>query len=476
MVEKAFERSIWRTALAMGAITIALCAITPAARAAVNFTNLIAFGVNAIPVGSMFQGRDGYYYVVTGAGEWEDGEIVRIAPDGLSKNEMSFPPGQSNGPTTPNWIIQGADGNFYGTSGGGGTNGHFGTVFRMDTNGVVTTMHSFDGTNGCTPYGLLQGRDGNFYGTAYAGGIGFSNGNNFSGYGTIFEVTTSGTFSTLVWFDGTNGANPEPMLFGADGNFYGVTDAGGADTNIGVDWNDGLYVLGYGVAYVLPTNGNFQVLASFNHTNAGQRVSPLIQGADGNFYGTTMGGGIYGLGTVFELTTNQTITTIASFDGTNGTAPYCLLQAPDGNFYGGTHGHGNIPWPNIFELTPSGTVTSLFSFGLTDGWPDGLIQGADGDFYGTTETGGGNGGWGTFFRVSVPVGPVLQTAMPSSGNVNLAWNAVAGQTYQVQYTADPASTNWTNLGGAIMATNGTLSLPDSPGSAQQRFYRVVIAQ
>ena len=445
------------------------------AHAGVNFTNLIVFPMPSLPDGCLLQGRDGYFYVLsTQGGDWTEGAIVQIAPDGLYSGEISFPrPLPSGGPYSPTRIIQAADGGFYGTA-QGGTNGGYGTVFHVDTNGVLSPrcIH-LTAPMATSPTHFVQGTDGNFYGTTYAGGIGFSNGYNSSGFGTIFQVTTNGTFNTLAWFDGTNGANPEPSLLNVDGNLYGITVAGGSDTNAGSSRFG--YNVGYGVIYEFPPNGDIQVLASFSHTNAGGAAYSLIHGDDGNFYGTTLMGGAYNFGTAFELTTNQTLTTIASFDGTNGAGPYCLLQAPDGNLYGGAHGDGDTPWPNIFELTPSGTVTSLFSFGLTNGWPDGLIQGADGDFYGTTQTGGGNGGWGTFFRASVPVGPVLQTAMPASGSFNLTWNAVAGQTYQVQFTSNSAQTNWTNLGGSIMATNGTLSLPDSPGSAQQRFYRVVIA-
>lgn len=468
---------VLRSVLVVVAALIALCAFSPAVRAAVDFTNVVVFNQanGAIPYGNFFRGADGYFYIAASqGGDWGTGAIVKIAPDGSSTDIFSFTNGIPN-PAFPGSIMPGGDGYIYGTA-GGGSNVYYGSVFRMDTNGNITDLFSFSGTNGCSPNSLFRGRDGNFYGTTYFGGIGFSNGNNISGDGTIFKLTTNSELTTLVWFNGTNGANPDPMTIGADDNFYGVTDAGGTDTNINTEWKTLQHAVGFGVAYELPTNGNIQVLASFTHTNGGGATTPLIQGADGHFYGATMFGGAFNLGTIFQLTTNQTLNTIASFDGTNGADPTCLLQAPDGNFYGGSQGYdGDMPWANIFQVTPSGTITSLYSFAAPDAdWPAGLTQEPDGDLYGTTETGGGLG-WGTFFRVSVPVCPVLQSSVTPSGTVNLTWNSAAQQTYQVQFTADPTQTNWTNLGAPFTATNGTMSLPDSPGPAAQRFYRVLIS-
>jgi uncharacterized repeat protein (TIGR03803 family) len=118
-------------------------------------------------------------------------------------------------------LALGADGNFYGTTHAGGSSG-YGTVFKMMTNGILTTLVNFDnGTNGRSPYaGLTLGPDGNFYGTTSQAGSG--------GFGTVFKVTTNGALTTLTSFYGTNGANPWAALtLGLDGNFYGTTYGGG---------------------------------------------------------------------------------------------------------------------------------------------------------------------------------------------------------------------------------------------------------
>ena len=120
------------------------------------------------------------------------------------------------------WAIgTGPDGSFYGTTLYGGTNGNNGTVFRLTTNGTLTTLYQFSGNDGANPCaGLIQGSDGNLYGTTSQGGLG--------GDGTVFQISTNGILTTLVWFDWSNGANPEaPLIQAKDGSFYGTTYQGG---------------------------------------------------------------------------------------------------------------------------------------------------------------------------------------------------------------------------------------------------------
>ena len=127
----------------------------------------------------------------------------------------------------PMRLTQGNDGNFYGTTGTGGmTNSIYsegmGTMFRVTTNGILTTLVYFAGTNGAFPVGLVQRNDGSFNGTTLGGGI--TNLNYRLGMGTVFKVTANGTLTTLVYFADTNGANPDAALtLGPDGDFYGTT-------------------------------------------------------------------------------------------------------------------------------------------------------------------------------------------------------------------------------------------------------------
>ncbi len=464
-------RLLWWIYLGMAAIV--LCARVPVADGAVLFTNLLSFNSSThIFPDELFFGRDGFLYLSMddpAGGTNGYGGVLRVAPDGSSYTLVPFTAQNAY----PSSLIQGLDGNFYGTSSRGGTNGGYGTVFELTTNGTITTLCSFGGTNGKFPGGLVQTADGNFYGTTLEGGIGFVT-NYPVGNGTIFKLSTNGTLCTLVWFNGTNGANPEPLLLNGDGNLYGTTSAGGPDTNENAYKVPG--AIGFGTAFVMTPNGDLSTLAFFNSTNGGGEISALIHGLDGNFYGTTSGGGTYRRGSVFQVTTNSTLTTIYSFDGTCGYPPTFFLQAQDGNFYGGTTtgyfvGNQFVGSP-FYKLTPSGALTALLNFAQGDD-PYAVIQGTDGCFYGTSLSGGANGD-GYLFRISAPVAPVFQSITPTPGNINLTWSSVAGQTYQVQYSTDLSRSGWNNLGAALTATNGSGSISDVIGSDAQRFYRVII--
>lgn len=353
-------------------------------------------GANAYA--ELFQGSDGCFYGTTQNGGTNDiiynghGTVFKVTTNGVLTSLYSFVDGGYGGPLQGD-LIQGDDGNFYGTRFDGGTNG-YGSVFMLTTNWTLTTLASFSNTNGADPYGrLVQGSDGNFYGTTVGGGD--------SGYGTVFEVTTNGVLTTLVSFENTNGANPYGGLIqGSDGNFYGTTLAGGDS--------------GYGTVFEVTTNGVLATLASFENTNGASPYAGLIQGGDGNFYGTTSAGGIYsyenvwgawvnGYGSVFMVTTNGTLTTLASFTSTEGANPYGrLVQGGDGNFYGTTQNGGSDGVGTVFMMTTNGTLTILASLAAN---PHGanpygtLVQGNDGNFYGTTANGGQSGD-GTVFQLT----------------------------------------------------------------------------
>ena len=312
-------------------------------------------------------------------------------------------------------LIQGRDGSFYGTTAIGGTN-LGGTVFQAMTNGAIATLVSFDvsGNAGKSPYaGLVQASDGSLYGTTYQGG---TNG----GYGTIFKLTTNGTFTSMYSFTGTNdGANPYAgLLQGSDGNFYGTTFFGGTN--------------GYGTVFRYATNGTFTTLVSFGNTNGAYPQAAVIQASDGNFYGTTSAGGAYtngaglGYGTVFEMTTNGTLTTLISFNGTNGASP----QA-------------------------------------------GLVQSTDGNFYGTTANGGTNG-CGTVFRLSSIVPPPRFLMVTRAGAMlTLTWSATVSQGYQLLYKTNLTQGVWSNFNSSVTATNPIMTTVDTIGPDRQRFYRIL---
>jgi uncharacterized repeat protein (TIGR03803 family) len=234
------------------------------------------------------------------------------------------------------------------------------------------------------------------YGTTSEGGGPLGN------FGTIFAVTLSGEQHTLYRFcpviGCVDGQDPVGTLVeGSDGNLYGTTQGGGANDNDGT-------------IFSISTTGTFTSLYSFcSQANCADGASPragLIQGSDGNFYGTTFGGGSFsgecsetGCGTVFKFSPSTGLTTLYTFgqrancaDG--GFPQGALIQGGDGNFYGTTVGGGANKDGTIFEVTPTGKLTTLHSFceeaNCADGsspWA-GLVQAADGTFYGTTFTGG----------------------------------------------------------------------------------------
>ena len=362
----------------------------------------------ATPDGGVIQGKDGNFYGTTaygGANDVDnggDGTVFKMTSGGVLTTLLSF--SNTNGYDPEAAVVQGADGLLYGTTASGGTNGQ-GTAFKITTNGVFTALISFDGANGAQPQaGLVQATDGNFYGTTVANGAP----NIMGGYGTVFKLGTNGTLSTLYIFgdNNPNGATPVAgLVAGADGNFYGTTVYGG--TNHG----------SFGSVFKLATNGTHTLLVSFNGTNGAYPQAALVVGADGNFYGTTAYGGtnatsLGGDGTVFKITTNGVLTTLASFSGTNGANPLAgLAQTPDGIFYGTTQNGGTNDVATggdgaIFKFTTNGILTRLASFNVTKGANPvaGLTLGPDGNFYGMTPYGGTNdvatGGDGIVFRVA----------------------------------------------------------------------------
>jgi len=298
-------------------------------------------------------------------------------------------------------LVQGIDGNLYGTTEAGGANGA-GTVFKMTTGGTVTAIYNFCSLASCTDganpnAGLVQDTDGNFYGTTFGDDNPTCGG---SGCGTVFKITSGGTLTTLHSFCALSscldGGNPTAALVqGTDGNLYGTTSAFGKDLE--------------GTVFKITTSGKFTTLHTFSGTDGNSPYGGVIQGIDGNFYGTT-GYGADGNGTVFKMTSTGKLTTLHSFKGADGANPYGgLVQgAPGllpGNFYGTTYAGGANGYGTIFEITPTGTLTTGYSFCSQPSCADGANPSAGlaatfrvvPYFYGTTSYGGADG-YGTIFQ------------------------------------------------------------------------------
>ncbi len=343
-------------------------------------------------------------------------------------------------------LTVGSDGNFYGTTPSGGTNGGYGTIFKVTTNGVLTSLFQFSVTNGASPYaGLTLGNDGCFYGTTEYGGT--------KGYGTVFKITADGYFTTLASFNSTNGANPiAGLTLGSDGSFYGTTTHGGSG--------------GFGAVFKLATNGVLTLLASFTSANGfsyvfstfGIPISGLVFGNDRALYGTTMYGGTYNNGTVFRVTTNGTLSFLVSFfNGNAGSIyPAGLVLGKDGNFYGTAYFGYSYSGGAIIKVTPSGSLSS-YGFASGQGNPMGnLIVGNDSYLYGTTSYGGTNGGFGTVFKISTS-GSI--TTLASFANTNGA-SPYAGLVLGIDNNFYGTTFGGGDSGqGAVfeMTTNGTLT-------------------
>ena len=295
--------------------------------------------------------------------------------------------GGTDGANPASKLIKGSDGYFYGTTSAGG-NG-YGTVFKITSSEVKTTLYNFTGGNdGAAPQaGLVLGSDGNFYGTTSKGGP-----SGDIGYGTVFKITPQGVKTTLYSFAGGNdGENPQAGLIqGSDGNFYGTT--------VNAGWSGG------GTVFKITSSGVKTTLYNIRGgTDGATPTGLLIQASDGNLYGTTAFGGWNGYGTVFKITPLGVKTILYNFTGgTDGANPFAgLIQGSDGNFYGTTYYGGNN-YGTVYKVTPQGIKTVLYSFA---GGNDGanpyaeLIQGSDGNFYGTTQYGGANN-YGTVYKVT----------------------------------------------------------------------------
>jgi len=302
----------------------------------------------ALPSAGLVQGTDGGLYGVAqgGGAKGDFGAIFRITTNGAFTLLHSF--GGLDGSQPQADLVQGSDGAFYGTTACGGANGDSGTVFKITSNGVFTSLFSFssDGSNGRGPRAsLVQDNDGNFYGTTALGG---ASGN----HGTVFRISPSGGFTSLFSFDGTNGSGPEAGLArGRDGDFFGTTQFGGTNGD-------------KGTVFKITPSGTLSSLHSFSGPDGSYPMARLALGSDNQFYGTTSGdrafGGTNTFGTIFRITAGGTLTTLACFFGTDGASPLAaLIQGNDGRFYGTTFEGGPGGGGTIFRVSEAPTASLL---------------------------------------------------------------------------------------------------------------------
>jgi uncharacterized repeat protein (TIGR03803 family) len=393
------------------------------------------------------QGRDGKLYGTTGTGgAYGYGTVFRATPQTGIETIHSFCALTNcvDGSSPDAGLVLGDDGNFYGTASQGGA-ANAGTVFRITPSGNFTTLYSFCSQPNCADGGgpsarLLQGIDGNFYGSTYTGGANASESLEQSyddGGGTIFRITPNGALTTLYSFcalpnclDGVSSLGG--LIQASDGNFYGTTVYGGPPSF----WCPSAC----GTIFKITPQGTLTTIYYFCRRaycyDGDLPYAGLLQASDGNLYGTTLSGGAHGVyGSAFQLAPSGKLTTIHSFcyaagcpDGVSPSAG--LIQATDGNLYGTTGLYtfqGCEPTAGggcgtIFSLTGSNLQT-LFTFCIPNGKSSfgfncptgagplgGVMQATDGNFYGVTWLGGAFNkpdGDGTLFELSTGLGPFV---------------------------------------------------------------------
>jgi uncharacterized repeat protein (TIGR03803 family) len=424
----------------------AVLSVIPVTSPGLTMSSVVTFvgaGAGALPYSPVAQGKDGNFYgTAIAQGANSDGTVFKAGTNGALTTLLAFKGG--NGAVPYGGLFLGKDGFFYGSTASGGTYND-GTLFKMTQAGLPTTLTMFDGNNGQSPVaGLVQGTDGNFYGTALDGGA--------NGYGTIFRVSSGGVFTTLVAFNDVDGANPSSALIqGSDGNFYGTTEDGGAYT--------------WGTIFKMTPAGNFTNLYSFTGgADGGIPVPGLVQGADGNFYGTTYEQGADGFGTVFEITSSGALTTRYSFTGGNdGGNPWGgLVQAADGNLYGTTQDAGAYGFGTVFQIAPTGLLNTVAQFDSYIGaYPSAaLVQATDGNLFGTTLEGGLNND-GVVYRLGFK-GPLQITGQPATQSAftggNAAFTIATFGATPVFYQWQQNGINLTNGGDISGATAATMTL------------------
>ena len=281
----------------------------------------------------------------------------------------------------PQGLVMAPNGDMYGLSAIGGPKG-YGTIFKVvaGTN-VITTVAVFNSTNGASPRGnMVFDASGNLYGTTSAGGT--------KGKGTVFELPAgSTTITTLVSFTGKDGSFPfAGLVIDGSGNLFGTT---GGQLNSSTN-----------KATVFEVQAGTHTLVTI--ATLGESARPtgtLVVDSGGNIFGTTSKGGKDSRGTVFEIAAGSSkVTTLASFNGTNGGAPDgSLLMDSQGNLIGLTGNGGGITNAagTLFKLTPNGTASTITTLAVFTGGngnrPLGtLIMDGGGNIFGVTSQGGGN--------------------------------------------------------------------------------------
>jgi uncharacterized repeat protein (TIGR03803 family) len=336
--------------------------------------------------GIIAQGRDGNLYSTTPLGGSSSncsggcGTVFKITPAGKLTVLHSFD--GPHGAIATGGLTLAKDGNFWGTTAGGG-DFLVGTAFKITPHGKLTVLHIF-GYEQVPQAPPIQAKDGNFYGTAEFGGHGL--------VGDVYNLTPSGHVTPIYQFHQPKEAYEPiaPLLQAADGSFYGTTSGGGSGAP-------------YGEVFKVSSEGKLTAVYIFRGTDGAHLYAPVIQGNDGNLYGTTVFGGTSDNGVVFKVSPAGKFTVLHKFNGSDGANPYAaLVQATNGNFYGVASSGGSHNSGTIYRITSSGKFTVLHNFDGAHGATPTvtLLQSTSGMLYGDTQSGGSHGS-GVFYSLDI---------------------------------------------------------------------------
>jgi len=400
--------TVLKAKLLAGIFLVAVAVAAPAQTVSTiyQFSN----GTNPnLPAGVMAQGQDGNFYGITlsGGSNANVGAIYKISSKGVLTSLHAM--AQSDG-TTCSGLTLGTDGNFYGTCHNGGAN-NYGTLFKVTSAGGLTVLHNFAAqgstSDGCEPLAPpIQATNGDFYGTTS-----FCGANN---YGTVYKLTLAGAYSLLYSFQGppNDTVLPLGLIEGTNGDLWGL--------------GNGWIISGGGV-FKITLAGKESLVYTFEPNPEGAFLdgegpyTNLIQGSNGDFYGTTEEGGSANEGTIFQVTAAGKETVLYSFPNqTDGAYPSLpLTQGPNGILYGAATdcAGGGCAQAGLFDITTKGAYKNLYLYPLVCsncGQPEApLLLSTSGTFYSTTEQGGI--GVGSFYSLSNGYSPFISLVSVRSG-------------------------------------------------------------